>query len=79
MPEWGFSLGKVTMDQEFAFVPALDNFDEYVMSSNTKMSFPLSKNWSFVNRLFVRYRNQRILEENPKVNFFFSTGLEYQF
>ncbi|MGK7939959.1 MAG: tetratricopeptide repeat protein [Crocosphaera sp.] len=75
----GFSLGKVTMDQKFGFVPALDDFNEYVINSNSKISFSLTERWSFVNRLFVRYRNQRILEENPKVNFFFSTGLEYNF
>ncbi len=75
----GFSLEKVRMDQELAFVPALDDFDQYVLTSNTKISFPLSDNWSFVNRVFLRYRNQKILEENPNLNFFFSTGLEYKF
>ena len=75
----GFSLEKIRMDQEFAFVPALDDFDEYVITSNTKISFPLSERWSFVNRLFLRYRNQKILEENPNLNLLFSTGLEYQF
>ena len=75
----GFSLEKIRMDQEFALVPALDDFDEYVITSNSKISFTLSERWSFVNRLFLRYRNQKILEENPNLNFFFSTGLEYQF
>ena len=75
----GFSLGKVEINQQFFVIPALDDFDEYILSSTTKISFPLSENLSFVNNLFVRYCNQTILEGEPKVNSFFSTGLEYKF
>ena len=75
----GFSLGESTINHSFSFIPALNNFNNYTLTSNTKLSIPLSKKWSFNNRLFVRYRNELILEDNPKVEFFFSTGLEYQF
>lgn len=75
----GFSLGKSKIDQTFAIVPALDDFDDYIMSSNTQLSFPLTDRWSFTNRLFLRYRSEQILENNPRLNVFFSTGIEYDF
>jgi hypothetical protein len=75
----GFSIGEAKLNQTFAIVPALNNFNNYIINSDTKLSVPLSKRWSFTNRLFVRYWNQLIVEENPKVQFFFSTGLEYKF
>jgi hypothetical protein len=75
----GFSLGQSTLNHTFAIIPALNNFNNYILQSDTKLSIPLSKRWSFNNRLFARYRNELIFEDNPKVEFFFSTGLEYEF
>ncbi len=75
----GFSLGGAKINHTFAIFPALNNFNNYILSSNTKISIPLSERWSFNNRLFARYRNELIFEGNPKLEFFFSTGLEYEF
>jgi hypothetical protein len=75
----GFSLGEARLNQTFAVLPALIDFENYIISSDTNFSVPLSERWSFTNRLFIRYRNQLILEGNPKLEFFFSTGLEYTF
>ena len=75
----GFSVGKATINQTFSFLPALDELDNFVLSSNTQLSYPLTKRWSFVSRLFWRHRSNQVLEENPALNMFFSTGLEYSF
>ena len=75
----GFSIGKAKINHTFLIVPALNDFNNYIITSDTNLSIPLSKKWSFTNRLFARYRNELIFEENPKVEFFFSTGLEYEF
>ena len=75
----GFSLGEAKINQTFAILPALNNFNNYILSSDTKLSIPLSERWSFNNRLFARYRNELVFEDNPKVEFFFSTRLEYEF
>lgn len=32
--------------------------------------------FSIVSRLFVRHRSEKVLEENPALNMFFSTGLK---
>ena len=75
----GFSIGQVTVNETFAILPALDNFDNYVLTSDTKVSIPLNQKWSLTNRLFIRYRNELVFEGNPKWQFLFSTGLEYEF
>jgi hypothetical protein len=75
----GFSIGEAKLNHTFGFVPALNNFDNYIITSDTTLSIPLNQKWSFTNRLFLRYRNQLIFEENPKLEMFFSTGLEYEF
>lgn len=75
----GFSIGQAKLANISGIFPALDNFNNYILSSDTKLSIPLSKRWSFTNRMFVRYRNQTVIETNPKWLFLFSTGLEYEF
>ena len=75
----GFSLGKATINHTFGFLPALDDLDDFVVTSNTQLSYPITERWSFVSRLFLRHRSDKVLEENPDLNMFFSTGLEYSF
>ncbi|MDJ0659147.1 MAG: hypothetical protein QNJ42_06610 [Crocosphaera sp.] len=75
----GFSVGKAKINHTFAFLPALDELDDLVLTSNTELSYPITERWSFVSRLFLRHRSDKVLEENPDLNMFFSTGLEYSF
>ncbi|HAC62610.1 MAG TPA: hypothetical protein DCF68_03500 [Cyanothece sp. UBA12306] len=72
-------LGEAILNQIFALTPALNNLDNYYLTSNTRLSIPLTKRWSFNNRLFVRYRNELVFESNPKWHFLFTTGLDYEF
>ena len=72
-------IGSAKLNHRFVIAPALNDFNDYVVISDSKFSIPLSKKWSFTNRLFARYRNELIFQGNPKVEFFFSTGLEYEF
>ncbi|MGK7877447.1 MAG: tetratricopeptide repeat protein [Xenococcaceae cyanobacterium] len=73
------SIGEAKLNHLAGFIPALNDFDNFILASDTNFSIPLSERWSFMNRLFIRYRNQEIFEENPKVRFLFTTGLEYKF
>ncbi len=73
----GFSLGKAKINQSISLLPALDDLDDLVLTSNTQLSYPITERWSFVSRLFLRHRSDKVLEENPAVNMFFTTGLEY--
>lgn len=75
----GFSLGEAKINETFAITPALNNFNNYDIVSDTTLSIPLSQRWSLNNRLFLRYRNEEIYERNPKWLFFFTTGLKYEF
>jgi tetratricopeptide (TPR) repeat protein len=75
----GFSLGEANINELFVIMPNLNNFNQYEIVSDTELSFPLSQKWSFTNRLFLRYTNELVFEENPKVLFLFTTGLEYKF
>ncbi len=75
----GFSIGKAKIDETFAITPALNDFNNYDIISDTTLSIPLSQKWSFTNRLFLRYRNKEIFEGNPKWLFLFTTGLKYEF
>ncbi|MGK7954322.1 MAG: DUF481 domain-containing protein [Crocosphaera sp.] len=75
----GFSLGKAKINQSISLLPALDDLDDLVLTSNTRLSYPITERWSFVSRLFLRYRSDKVLEENSDLNLFFSTGLEYAF
>ncbi len=72
-------IGATKLTQTFSLAPALDNLDNYNLTSNTRLSIPLSQRWSVSSRLFVRYSNELVFEDNPKVQFFFTTGLEYEF
>jgi tetratricopeptide (TPR) repeat protein len=75
----GISLGEAKLNHSLGFIPALNDLNNYIISGDTTLSFPLTENWFFNNRLFVRYRNELIFEDNPKLEFYFSTGLQYQF
>ena len=72
-------LGKVQLNQTFAILPSLSSLENFFVVSDTNLSIPLSKKWSFSNRLFLRYRNERIFEDNPNLEFMFSTGINYEF
>ena len=75
----GFSIGGAKLNQSFSITPTLNDFNNYIITSDTTLSIPLNEKWSLTNRLFLRYRNEEIFEENPKLRFFFTTGLEYEF
>ena len=72
-------LGKAKVNQTFAILPPLNNFNNYIIASDTKLSIPLARRWSLSNHVFLRYRNEIIFEGNPKLEFFFTSGLEYEF
>ena len=74
-----FQLGRFSVDETFAIVPNINDFGRLTISSDTKVSFLIDNNWSFVNRLFIRSRNPEVFEENPAIEFFFTTGINYQF
>ncbi len=75
----GFQLGGATVNETFAIVPSLSNIEDIIVSSDTRLSFPLNEQWSLTNRLFIRYRNQRIFPANPTIELFFTTGVDYKF
>ncbi|MGB5635443.1 MAG: DUF481 domain-containing protein, partial [Waterburya sp.] len=72
-------LGKVTLNQTFAILPSISSLENFFIVSDSNLSIPLSKKWSFSNRLFMRYRNEKIFEDNPNLEFVFSTGINYKF
>lgn len=71
--------GKTKVDQFFTVSTPFRNFNNYIIVSQTRLSIPITKRWSFANRLFIRYRNEKVLEDNPKLQFVFSTGFDYKF
>ncbi|MGK7946870.1 MAG: hypothetical protein AB4058_20615 [Microcystaceae cyanobacterium] len=75
----GFKLGKATIQNYFLLTPSLRELENTIIASDTRLSVPLSQRWTFSNRLFIRYRTQTIFEANPKVQFFFTTGVDYRF
>ncbi len=75
----GFAVGKGKVDTIFAVVTTLNDTDNYTLTSRNKFSFPLNDRWSLNNTLWLRYRNQRIITDNPKLEVFFTTGISYQF
>lgn len=72
-------LGKVKLNQTFAILPSLSSLENFFIVSDSDLSIPLSAKWSFSNRLFMRYRNEKIFDNNPNLEFVFSTGVDYQF
>jgi tetratricopeptide (TPR) repeat protein len=74
----GISLGKAHIDTILSLNPTLNRFSNYDIVSDTQLSVPLGRKWSLSNRLFLRYRNELIFEQNPKLLFFFTTGLKYE-
>ncbi|WP_107669524.1 DUF481 domain-containing protein [Cyanothece sp. BG0011] len=75
----GFSFKEARLNQNFAIIPSLDNFNNYTITLDTNLSLPISDRWSLNNRLFLRYRNEVSFEENPNLEFLFTTGVNYQF
>lgn len=75
----GFSIENATVNQNFAIIPSVDDWNDYSITSDTNLSIPISDRWSLSNRLFLRYRNEVIYERNPKLEFLFTTGVNYQF
>ena len=75
----GLPIGEAKLNQVFGIFPTLNDLNNYNITSNTKLSVPLTERWSLSNRLFVRYRNELVFESNPKWELFFTTGLEYEF
>ncbi|MGK7932071.1 MAG: DUF481 domain-containing protein [Microcystaceae cyanobacterium] len=75
----GFKLGNVTLQEVFIISPSLRDPENTIIASDTRLQVPLSQRWSLTNRLFIRYRTQTIFEANPKVQFFFTTGVDYRF
>ncbi|WP_198649069.1 DUF481 domain-containing protein [Cyanothece sp. BG0011] len=74
-----FSVGKTKLNQTFAIIPALDDLNNYTITSDTNLSIPISDQWFLRNRVFMRYRNEVIYEDNPQLEFLFTTGVQYAF
>lgn len=72
-------IGRANINQLFGIFPSLRDSENLIMTSNTTLSIPITERWSFTNQLFFRYRNQTIFEDNPKWNFYFTTGLDFKF
>ncbi len=75
----GFAIDSASINQTFAIIPSVDNFNNYNVTSDTELSIPISDRWSLSNRIFFRYRNEVSLEENPNLEFLFTTGVNYRF
>ncbi|MGK7920894.1 MAG: hypothetical protein AB4080_12900, partial [Trichodesmium sp.] len=72
-------IGSATFNQLFMFGQSLRDSENLISTYNTTFSIPISKRWSFTNRLFLRFRNETIFEDNPKWNFYYTTGLNFKF
>ena len=72
-------IGSATFNQLFIFGQSLRDSENFISTYNTTFSIPISKRWSFTNRLFLRFRNETIFEDNPKWNFYYTTGLDFRF
>ncbi|OZH54273.1 hypothetical protein AFK68_11985 [Hydrocoleum sp. CS-953] len=72
-------IGRATFNQIFVFGQSLRDSENLISTYNTTFSIPISKRWSFTNRLFLRFRNETIFEDNPKWNFYYTTGLDFKF
>ncbi|MEL4896523.1 DUF481 domain-containing protein [Crocosphaera sp. Alani8] len=75
----GFAIDDARINQTFAITPSVDDFNNYNVTSDTELSIPISDRWSLSNRIFFRYRNEVSLEENPNLEFLFTTGVNYRF
>ena len=75
----GFQLWTAKLDQLFGVTLPFADFDDFFLTSRTKFSFPLGEKWSFDNTLWLRYRNQKLLESNPNLQVFFTTGIGFKF
>lgn len=75
----GFQLWTAKVDRLFGVTLLFDDFEDFFLLSRTKFSFPLGEKWSFDNTLWLRYRNQKLLETNPNLQVFFTTGIGFKF
>ena len=75
----GFQLWTAKVDQLFGVTFPFDDFEDFFFLSRTKFSFPLGEKLSFDNTLWLRYRNQKLLETNPNLQVFFTTGIGFKF
>ncbi|MGK7932742.1 MAG: DUF481 domain-containing protein [Microcystaceae cyanobacterium] len=75
----GFQVNNARIEETFAIIPALNDLEDLIVFSDTRVSFPISQRWSYTNRLFIQYRNKPVYEGNPDVEFFFTTGVDYRF
>ncbi len=74
----GFQVGSLKLNEIFYFAPALDDWNNFVISSDTTILLPISRRWSLSNRLFLRYQND-VLQDSPNLEVFFTTGVVYEF
>ncbi|MEM1172642.1 MAG: tetratricopeptide repeat protein [Cyanobacteria bacterium P01_H01_bin.35] len=72
-------IGSANFNQVFIFGQSLRDSENFIGTYDTTFSIPISKRWSFTNRLFLRFRNETIFEDNPKWNFYYTTGLNFKF
>ncbi|MGD1808832.1 tetratricopeptide repeat protein [Dapis sp. BLCC M126] len=75
----GVKIGSATFNQIFVFGQSFRDSENFISTYNTTFSIPISKRWSFTNRLFLRFRNETIFEDNPQWNFYYTTGLNFKF
>ena len=75
----GFQLGTAEIDQLFFITLPFDNFEGFFLLSRTKFSFPIGKRLSFDNTIWFRYRNETLIETNPNLEAFFTTGIGLKF
>ncbi len=75
----GLQLWTAKVDQLFFVTLPFDDFDDFLVVSRTKFSFPLGEKWSFDNTIWLRYRNKTLIETNPNLEAFFTTGIGFKF
>ncbi|MGK7886942.1 MAG: DUF481 domain-containing protein [Crocosphaera sp.] len=75
----GFAIDSARINQTFAIIPSVDDFNNYTITSDTDLSIPISDRWSLSNRIFFRYRNDVVVDQNPNLEFLFTTGVNYRF
>ncbi len=75
----GFQLGTAEIDQLFFVLLPFDNFEEFLLTSRTKFSFPIGERLTFDNTIWFRYKNETLIETNPNLEVFFTTGIGLKF
>lgn len=57
----------------------MDDWEDAVLLFDSTLDIPLSRRWSWSNRLVLRYLTDPIAERYPKMNALFSTGFTFKF